>query len=190
MSEQAPAQDDDLVSVLIADHRAVEGAFEEYERGGLSHSQSRNLVDHIITELVRHSVAEEQYLYPAAREMLSDGAEIADHEMQEHSEAEQVMKQIERLDTEKPDFDHAVRELIEDIRHHVSDEENDLLPRMRTACSANQLQDLGNKFLMAKKSAPTRPHPMAPDTPPANFVLDPGAGMVDRLRDALSGRQH
>jgi hypothetical protein len=41
---------------------------------------------------------------------------------------------------------------------------------------------------MAKKMAPTRPHPAAPDTPPANKLLAPGAGLVDRLRDALTGR--
>ncbi|PNG20684.1 hemerythrin, partial [Streptomyces cahuitamycinicus] len=33
-----------------------------------------------------------------------------------------------------------------------------------------------------------RPHPSAPDTPPANKLLAPGTGMVDRLRDMLSGR--
>jgi hypothetical protein len=39
-----------------------------------------------------------------------------------------------------------------------------------------------------KKMAPTRPHPSAPDKPPANKILGPGAGLVDRLRDTLTGR--
>src|SRR3954467_8832763 len=42
---------------------------------------------------------------------------------------------------------------------------------------------------MAKKTAPTRPHPSAPDKPPANKLLAPGGGLVDRVRHALSGRQ-
>ncbi|MFY7066141.1 hypothetical protein ACOQFV_09790 [Nocardiopsis changdeensis] len=37
--------------------------------------------------------------------------------------------------------------------------------------------------------APTRPHPGAPDTPPADRLLAPGAGLIDRMRDALSGRR-
>lgn len=53
----------DLIDELVKDHREVEQAFADYERGGLSDEQRRNLIDHIITELVRHSVAEEQYLY-------------------------------------------------------------------------------------------------------------------------------
>ncbi|MGC4810695.1 hypothetical protein ACLQ29_09235 [Micromonospora sp. DT228] len=39
-----------------------------------------------------------------------------------------------------------------------------------------------------KKIGPTRPHPGAPDHPPANRLLAPGIGLVDRIRDALSGR--
>lgn len=188
MSAQDDRSTNDLVDILIQDHRDVESAFGEYERGGLLPEQRRDLVDHIITELVRHSVAEEQYLYPAARKELSDGDRIADHEIQEHFEAESVMKEIEGLDAESEDFDRLVRQLIDDIRHHVTEEERDLFPRLRKACSEQDLRELGDKIVQAKRSAPTRPHPSAPDKPPANFVMDPGAGMIDRMRDALSGR--
>jgi hypothetical protein len=47
---------------------------------------------------------------------------------------------------------------------------------------------LGDQVRRAKKTAPTPPHPSAPDTPPTNKLLAPGAGMVDCLRDALTGR--
>jgi hypothetical protein len=81
-----------------------------------------------------------------------------------------------------------VRKLMEDIRHHIEDEEGDLLPKLRQACSEADLQELGEKFENAKKMAPTRPHPAAPDRPPANKILGPGAGLIDRMRDALTGR--
>ncbi|MBP5910566.1 hemerythrin domain-containing protein, partial [Streptomyces sp. LBUM 1478] len=61
-------------------------------------------------------------------------------------------------------------------------------PRLRASCSAEALNSLGDKVRTAKKTAPTRPHPAAPDTPPANKLLAPGMGLVDRMRDALSGR--
>lgn len=181
-------QQGDLVDVLVKDHRAVESAFEEYERGGLSEQERQGLVDHIITELVRHSVAEEQYLYPTARKSLPDGDSVADREIREHAEAEEVMKQLEGMEPSDAEYDGLVRKLIEDIRHHVDDEERDLFPRLRGSCSAEQLRELGSKITKAKEWAPTRPHPSAPDKPPANMILDPGAGMVDRLRDTLSGR--
>ncbi len=187
--ERTATHQGDLIDVLITDHRNVEQAFTDYERGGLSDEQRKQLVDHIITELVRHSVAEEQYLYPAARETLQDGNEMADHEISEHAEAEQVMKQLEGLGPQEAEFDRLTRQLIDDIRHHVEDEEQDLFPQLQRACTEDQLQDLGVKISMAKDSAPTRPHPSTPDRPPANLILDPGAGMLDRLRDALSNRR-
>ncbi|WP_182543572.1 hemerythrin domain-containing protein [Halosaccharopolyspora lacisalsi] len=178
-----------LVGIIVADHRAVDEVFGELENGTGSAGHRRALMDHVITELVRHSVAEEQYLYPAAREKLADGGRIADHELKEHAESEKLLKQLEGVDPSDPEFDRLGRKLISDIRHHIEDEENDLLPQLSKACTIEELDDLGKKVLMAKEAAPTRPHPSAPDRPPANMILDTGIGMIDRLRDVLSGRE-
>ena len=181
------AQQNDIVDDIMTDHREVEDVFKEIE-GSDNPNTRRQLVEHVITELVRHSVAEEQYLYPVARRVLPDGDKIADHELHEHAEAEEVMSKIEKTDTEDAEFDRLVGELIKDIRHHIEDEEGDLLPKLRDACEATELGKLAEQFQRAKKLAPTRPHPSAPDTPPANKILDPGVGLIDRMRDALSGR--
>jgi len=178
----------DLISVIVTDHREVEAIFTELESREGSPEHRRDLVDHVIAELVRHSVAEEQYMYPAAREALPDGDEIADHELEEHAEAEKVMKELDGLDPTDPKFEDVLTKLMEDIRHHVQEEETDLLPRLQEACSADQLRELGEKVQKAKAIAPTRPHPSAPDKPPANKILGPGTALVDRMRDALTGR--
>jgi hemerythrin superfamily protein len=183
----ATAHQQDLVDDIITDHREVEELFLEIEKSD-DRGERRELVEHAITELVRHSVAEEQYLYPTARRVLPEGDKLADHELKEHAEAEEVMKQIEKVDTEDGKFDELVNKLMQDIRHHVEDEESDLLPKLREACDAAELRDLGEKFDASKKIAPTRPHPLAPDKPPANKILAPGAGLIDRMRDALTGR--
>jgi hemerythrin superfamily protein len=180
-------QQQDLIEAIITDHREVEGVFTEIESSADPRSR-RELVEHVIVELVRHSVAEEQYLYPTARKALPNGDELADHELEEHAEAEEVMKAIEKTDATDPKFDELVGKLMEDIRHHLQDEEKDLLPKLREACDAAELRDLGQKFEHAKKMAPTRPHPSAPDRPPANKILGPGVGLIDRMRDALTGR--
>lgn len=178
----------DLITVITTDHREVEQMFQELESGQGSPEHRRQLADHVITELVRHSVAEEEFMYPAARRVLDNGDELADHELQEHAEAEEVMKRLEHVPADDPRFDQLLGDLMKDIRHHIKDEEEDLLPKLRAACSEEDLRDLGEKVVKAKKMAPTRPHPAAPDKPPANRILDPGAGLIDRMRDALSGR--
>ncbi|TFV54741.1 hemerythrin domain-containing protein [Mycobacterium sp. PS03-16] len=176
-----------IVDDIVSDHREFESVFTEIESGGDPRTQPE-LVEHVIAGIVRHAVAEEEYVYPTARKVLPNGDEIAEHEIAEHSEAEEIMKAIEKAGTDDPQYDDLVRKLIGDIRHHIEDEEQDLLPALRDACPPEQLRDLSGKFQRAKSMAPTRPHPLAPDRPPANRILAPGAGLVDRLRDALSGR--
>jgi hemerythrin superfamily protein len=180
------AHQQDIVDDIITDHREVEEVFAEIEKGG--GGNKRDLVEHVITELVRHSVAEEQYLYPVARRVLPDGDKVADHELEEHGKAERLMKSLEETDAEDPTFDELTRQLIDAIRHHVEEEESDLLPKLRGACDSAELRELGEKFEKSKKMAPTRPHPSAPDRPPANKILGPGVGLIDRMRDALTGR--
>lgn len=178
-----------LIDVIVQDHRDVERVFEELETGSGTPEQRKQLVDHVIADLVRHSVAEEQFMYPAARKATARGGEIVDHEIEEHAEAERVMAELEKCDPHSAEFEQRVEQLIDDVRHHVDEEERTLLPQLRDALSAEELQKLGDRVLAAKKAAPTRPHPNAPDTPPGNLITDPGAGIIDKVRDFLSGRE-
>jgi hemerythrin superfamily protein len=180
---------DNLITVITQDHREVEAVFQELESGQGTAQHRRDLADHVIAELVRHSVAEEEYMYPAARTALQGGDELADHELEEHAEAEELMKELDGLDPTDPRFDELLGTLMSEIRHHIEEEESDLLPKLQEACSEEQLRDLGEKVVRAKAMAPTHPHPSAPDKPPANKLLAPGAALVDRMRDALTGRE-
>jgi hemerythrin superfamily protein len=182
-------QNTDLIEVIIKDHRDFEAVFRELEAHTGSAEHRKDLVDHVIAELVRHSVAEEQFMYPAARSRLPGGDEIVDHELHEHAEAEEVMKRLEGLEPDDPAFEPLVKQLADDIRHHIAEEEGDLLPKLKEACDREELQHLGFKVVKAKEFAPTRPHPHAPDTPPANLVLGPGVGFIDKIRDTLSHRE-
>lgn len=178
----------DVISELTADHREVEELFVSIEELPTGDSRRKEYADRVTMELVRHSVAEETYLYPAVRKHLPDGEAHADRELQDHAAAERTMKELESCEAEDPQFDILITRLMSEIRNHVTDEETKLFPRLRDACTSEMLDDLGDKVRQAKKMAPTRPHPSAPDTPPANKILAPGIGLVDRMRDALSGR--
>lgn len=184
----ATTHQNDLVAVIVHDHREVEQAFGELESGSGDAEYRRNLADHVIAELVRHSVAEEQFMYPAVRKHLSGGDQLADKEIEEHGEAEQIMKRLESMDATDAEFEQLLGELMQNVREHVQDEENNLLPELQRACTEDELRDLGDKVENAKKVAPTRPHPASPSTPPANLILAPGVAFIDKIRDALSGR--
>jgi hemerythrin superfamily protein len=177
-----------VIDELMTDHREVEELFGRIEGLPSGDEDRKRYADQATIELVRHSVAEEMHLYPAVREYLPNGDALADKELDDHSKAERIMKDLERCEADDPEFDRLIAMLMSEIRSHVADEEGNLFPQLRQAAPAEALDELGDKVRQAKKTAPTRPHPSSPDRPPANKLLDPGAGLVDRLRDALSGR--
>ncbi|MFD9591208.1 hemerythrin domain-containing protein [Kitasatospora sp. NPDC059973] len=177
-----------VIEELMADHREVEDMFGRIRAMSGGGQALRDVIDQVTIELVRHSVAEEQYLYPAVREHLDGGDALADREIEDHRQVEDLLKQLEDLRTDDPTMGSVLRQLMDEVSAHVEDEETNLFPMLRTACTPEQLDDLGDKVRRAKAMAPTRPHPAAPDSPTASKLLGPGVGLVDRARDFVTGR--
>src|SRR5690349_9356935 len=80
-----------VIDELMADHREVEEMFARIQAMTAGGQQLRDLLDEVTIELVRHSVAEEQYLYPAVREHLDGGDRMADKEIADHSRVEKLL---------------------------------------------------------------------------------------------------
>ncbi|MFF9060397.1 hemerythrin domain-containing protein [Streptomyces sp. NPDC014882] len=178
----------DVIQELTADHREVDALFARIEALPPADPGRRELADRITVELVRHSVTEEQHLYPTVRRYVDDGDDLADEEIAEHGEVERMLGELEDCRPGDGRFDELVTGLRRSVRAHADDEENRLFPLLAEVCSAAALEDLGERVRSAREHAPVHPHPSAPDTPPANGSLAPGTGMVDRLRDLLTGR--
>ena len=179
----------DMVSVLIRDHDEMKQYFREIEAATDARSR-RDAADKLTAEVTRHSVAEEMYLYPAARKVLPDGDALVDEELEEHAEAEKLLKQWEKMDGDDPEFMPTFEQLRSELLHHIDEEEEPkLFPRLQAALSADEQTELGEKIQKAKKLAPTRPHPSAPDQPPGDKIVGPPTGVIDRIRDQMSGRE-
>ncbi|MDW5375335.1 hemerythrin domain-containing protein [Halomonas sp. HP20-15] len=178
----------DVTEILTTDHREMMDLIGQIE-GTTDSVQRRDLADTLIAEVMRHSVAEEMYVYPVMEKQLPNGADEADHDRQEHDEIVQVMKQIEDANATDPAFMERIGELKKLLDHHADDEESDQFPKLRSHLSASDLIDMGNKVQNAKSLAPTRPHPSAPHSELFHKSVGPGVGMIDRLRDKLTGRQ-
>lgn len=177
-----------VIAELTTDHREVDELFAKIEAQPVGDTQRRKLVDELTIELVRHSVAEEMHLYPAIREHVAGGDGIADEELSEHADVEQHLKDLEGLPADDAQFNHLVAKLKFEVSAHIRDEEGRLFPLLAAACTPEALDELGDRIRTAKRTAPTRPHPSAPDTPPGNKLVGPGIGLVDRARDVLTGR--
>lgn len=177
----------DVVDELTADHREALALLDRIA-ASTDPEEKRDLADTVIAEVVRHSVAEEMYVYPAMREHLPDGEKEVQHDVEEHKQLEEIMKQLEAVESTEPRFDGLVSRMTEQLRHHAHDEESEQFPHLRAQIPREQLIEMREKVETAKRVAPTRPHPNAPNTELFHKLLGPGVGLVDRLRDRLTHR--
>ena len=178
---------EDVIDILTEDHRDVTALIGEIwsVRDPMIR---RDLTDTAISELVRHAVAEEMYVYPAMRKHLADGEKAVEHDIEEHQQLERAMKELEGADVSSAEFDAALRRLETLLANHVRDEEQEQFPELRLRIPQEELTELAGKVQTAKKLAPTRPHPGAPNNEVFHKLVGPGVGLVDRLRDKLTRR--
>lgn len=174
--------------MLKNDHRTVEELFKRFEKAGdKAYTLKRSLADRMIEELSTHAAIEEELFYPVTRATVPGTDDIVLESIEEHHIVKWVLSEIEKLDVRDERFDAKVTVLIENVRHHVKEEEHDYFPKVREELGRKALADLGDVMEAAKLTAPTHPHPRAPQTPPANLVAGNVAGVIDRVGDTVSG---
>ena len=178
----------DVINILTTDHQEMM-ALASQIKGSNDPQWRRDTADTLIAEVMRHAVAEEMYVYPAIEKSIPNATEEVEHDKQEHDEIVQVMKQLEDCNADDPVFMARLEKLAGLLSHHADDEESQQFPKMRHHMSSDQLIDLGEKVEQAKTLAPTRPHPSAPHSELFHKSVGAGVGMVDRLRDKLTGRK-
>jgi hemerythrin superfamily protein len=178
----------DAITLLRDDHKKVEQLFRRFEKAGdAAYVEKRDVVDRLTEALAVHAAVEEQLFYPVVRATVPGTEGIALESLEEHHIVKWVLSELDAMAPQDERFDAKVAVLIENVRHHVREEEDDLFPRVRDELGRNALNDLGDAMAEARKTAPTRPHPRSPDTPPGNAVVGAAAGVADRIGDTVSG---
>jgi len=178
----------DAITLLKDDHKTVEQLFRRYEKAGdRAHAEKRNIVERFTEALSVHAAIEEQLFYPVVRATVPGTEDMALESLEEHHIVKWVLSELEHMEPEDERFDAKVTVLIENVRHHVKEEEQDFFPKVRDELGRDALSHLGDAMVEAKKTAPTRPHPRSPDSPPGNVVVGAAVGVVDRIGDTVSG---
>ena len=178
----------DAITLLRDDHRSVELLFKRFEKtGDRAHVEKRQIVDRIIEELSVHAAIEEQVFYPVARATLPATETVALESLEEHHVVKWLLSELADLDPAHERFQAKVTVLIENVRHHVKEEEAEFFPIVRAGLGRTALAEMGDALAAAKQAAPTHPHPRASNVSPANGLVGTLTGVVDRVGDNLSG---
>ncbi|MFE2554074.1 hemerythrin domain-containing protein [Streptomyces sp. NPDC059355] len=148
----------DGIVLLKEDHKTVEKLFKQFEKAGDSdHAEKRQIADKVIKELTTHTWIEETIFYPAARETDPDTKDHVLESIEEHHVVLWMLSELKDLDPADERFGAKMSVLMENVRHHVEEEEKEWFPDVRKAMGRNRLTELGEQMEAAKKQAPGEP---------------------------------
>jgi hemerythrin superfamily protein len=133
----------DAVTLIMNDHRVLERLFEKLKAGN---GDQRALVAEVKARLVAHSEAEETQVYPAIKDADPNEAEEVDHAYDEHEQADRLLMQVESAEPGSAAFDKALTAFIDAVKHHVEEEETEVLPALKEAVDGSTLERLGAAF--------------------------------------------
>jgi hemerythrin superfamily protein len=133
----------DAVTAITRDHRVMERLFEAART---DKDNRPAIVAEIKARLQAHSVAEEERVYTALAKADPDEKDEVHHGVEEHREAEELLAKVEAADPTSAAFDKALKDFVDAVKHHVEEEESEILPALKEAVNGTRLTELGAAF--------------------------------------------
>ncbi len=148
----------DAIVLLRNDHQQIRRQFKRFsEAGDAATAAKGRIVDKIIELLTVHTYLENEVMYPEVRRLLPDLEDDVLESYEEHHVADVLVAELAGMDAGAERLDAKVTVLIENVTHHMDEEEQDWFPQVRAGLGRKQLQELGARMIELKDSAPTRP---------------------------------
>ncbi|WP_182526490.1 hemerythrin domain-containing protein [Nocardioides dongkuii] len=153
-----PTTSTDAIVLLKEDHKKILKTFKDFENAGeKAYVEKGRLVDRMIELLTVHTYIENEVMYPRVRELLPELEDDVLESYEEHHVADVLVLELAGMKPEQERFTPKTTVLIENVRHHIEEEEEEWFPQVREGLSRKVLQDIGAEMEEARKKAPTRP---------------------------------
>ncbi len=148
----------DAIVLLKNDHKEIRKAFNDFKKAGeKAYKTKGKLVDKIIELLTVHTYIENEVMYPRVRELLPEVEDDVLESYEEHHVADLLVVELASMEPEDERFTAKTTVLIENVEHHIEEEEQEWFPQVREGLGRKVLQELGAEMIEAKKKAPRRP---------------------------------
>lgn len=180
-AQAAELPEGDVIRILLEQHARIRDLFDDVSSA--EGQRKQQAFDELRALLAVHETAEEMVLRPVSSD--TAGKEVAEARNDEEAEANEVLKQLEKLDVTSADFDKLLAEFQKSVDEHAEAEEHDEFPHILASCDEKKRQAMGRQIKAAEAVAPTHPHPSTAGSPAAQWAVGPFASLVDRTRDAI-----
>ena len=138
------------IELLKDDHDKVDRLFQKVkatEEG----EEHKELFKKIKAELDAHTHIEEKIFYPRLKEK-EELEDIVLEGIEEHHQAKIFLRELASLTEDSEKFEPKLKVLMEDIEHHVMEEEGEMFPKVEKVISKTELEELGKRMEEEKKN--------------------------------------
>ena len=151
----------DAIVLLKEDHKLMRKLFKQFQAAGEDARATKDKVaKQIIEELTVHTYLENECMYPEVRKLLPEVEDDILESYEEHHVADLLVFELFTMDAGDERFVPKMTVLIENVQHHMGEEEDEWFPKVREGLGRKQLGELGDRMVEMKKTA-TR-SPLAP----------------------------
>jgi hemerythrin-like domain-containing protein len=148
----------DAIVVLKEDHQRIRKLFRDFEQAGENATATKGrLAQTILEELTVHTYLENECMYPETRELLPELEDDVLESYEEHHVADVLCMELAAMQPDHERFDAKMTVLIENVRHHMDEEEQDWFPKVREGLGRKPLQEIGARMIELRKTAPRSP---------------------------------
>lgn len=148
----------DAITLLKDDHKQIKKLFREFQAAGENATTTKGrIVDQILEALTVHTYIENEGMYPRVRELLPAVEDDVLESYEEHHVADVLCTELAAMSPDDERFDAKTTVLIENVTHHIEEEEGEWFPTVREALGRTQLQEIGARMLELREKAPRRP---------------------------------
>ena len=148
----------DAIVILRDDHKQIRKLFRDFRSQGDNAVKTKGkIVDKIIEALTVHTYIENEVMYPEIRKRVPDLEDDILESYEEHHVADVLVVELAALSPDNERFDAKTTVLIENVEHHIGEEEDEWFPKVREALSRKELREIGEEMLRRREKAPRRP---------------------------------
>jgi hemerythrin superfamily protein len=148
----------DAIVILKEDHKRIKALFKEFQNAGENATKRKGtIVGKIVEELTVHTYVENEGMYPEVRKLVPELEQDILESYEEHHVADLLCMELAALSADDEHFDAKTTVLIENVTHHIEEEESEWFPKVRGALGRKQLSEIGTQLLELKKKAPRSP---------------------------------
>ena len=148
----------DAIVILRTDHKEIRRLFREFDATkDATTAKQQAAASRIIEALTVHTYIENESMYPEVRRLLPDLEDDVLESYEEHHVADVLAMELTSMSPSDERFRAKMTVLMENVTHHMDEEEQDWFPKVRAGLGRKQLTELGERMLEQKKTAPRSP---------------------------------